>query len=177
MKLSSYMIFATCLALTLSACGKKSSSKHAVNQADAAISEDEVAAACAVMSESMALHGAMEGYTASESGKFHVKVDWSSPLVSGELSNTAKVTFLNHHGEPIALTLSSFKLFMPSMGHGSIKNDKLVLARDAAHINVWDVSQIYFSMGGAANEWVADVEGSVCGISDKARVSIPVEVQ
>src|SRR5688572_29993550 len=133
MKLS--YISASCLILALSACSKKSSSDHDnTDHADAVASGDD-AAACAEMSGTMGLHGDIEGYTDSEGGKFHVKVDWSSPLVSGELTNSAKVTFLNHQGAPIALTLSSFKLFMPAMGHGTIKTDKLVFARETDNPN------------------------------------------
>jgi hypothetical protein len=166
-----------CLVLGTASCAKKSdSTAGAGDHADAAVSVDDPAA-CAAMQE-VALHGAPEeGFTASEGSKFQVKVEWSSPLVSGELNNSAKVTFLSHHGEPLALTLASFKLFMPAMGHGTIKADKLVFKQDTSSKNVWDVSQIYFSMGGGANEWVVDVEGSACGVSDKARVLIPAEVQ
>lgn len=176
MKLSSY-ISVLCLLAAMNACAKKSDSSNNQGAQDAAAITTDDPAVCEELQEEMALHGAIEGYTASAAGKFNVKVDWSSPLVAGELTNKATVTFLSHHGEPFALNLLSFKLFMPAMGHGTIKADKLVFTQNATEKNIWSVDQIYFSMGGGANEWVVDVEAGACGITDKARVVIPVEVQ
>src|SRR4051812_42117686 len=122
MKLHSYIALSF-LVIAASACAKKSdSSSHDESAADAALSDDDPEA-CTEMAEALSLHGDIEGYTASANSKFHVKVDWASPLVAGEASNSATVTFLSHHGEPLALRLSSFQLFMTAMGHGSAKAD------------------------------------------------------
>lgn len=175
MKLFSY-VSVSCLVLALVACEKSSDKKSDGNQGEAAVTTDDPAV-CSELQE-LALHEVeIEGYTDSEGGKFKVKVDWPNPLIAGDLNNKATVTFLNHHGEAFALNLVSFKLFMPSMGHGTIKSDKLVFTQNQSEKNIWDVDQIYFSMGGMADEWVVDVEAGACGITDKARVSIPVEVQ
>jgi hypothetical protein len=123
------------------------------------------------------LHGDLTGYTKSAQGLFHAKVEWSSPLTAGTLVNQATITFVNDHAEPLPLKLSSFKLFMPAMGHGSGKADQLIVTQDEANAHVWSLDRIYFSMAGAAGEWVADIEGGACGSSDKVRVVIPVVVK
>lgn len=165
------------MSLVLVACDSKSekSSDHE-GHADAAMSADE-AAACAAPGEGMGLHGDLSGFTASADGQFHVKVEWSSPLKAASLENKATVSFVDEHAEALPLTLKSFKLFMPSMGHGSGKSDQMVLTQHAEHAHMWSVEQIYFSMGGAAGDWVVDIEAGGCGALDKARVVIPVEVQ
>jgi hypothetical protein len=165
------------MSLALVACDSKSekSSDHD-EHADAAVHADE-AAACPAAAESMGLHGDLTGYTPSTDGKFHVKVEWSSPLKAASLDNKATVSFVNEHAEALPLTLQSFKLFMPAMGHGSSKSEQIVLTQHAEHAHMWSVEQIYFSMGGAAGDWVVDIEAGGCGALDKARVLIPVEVQ
>jgi hypothetical protein len=167
------------MALALVACdsnSKKSSESDHEGHADAAMSAEE-SAACAAHHEGMGLHGDLSGYTMSAQGHFHVKVAWSSPLQANSLENKATVSFVNEHAEALPLKLSSFKLFMPAMGHGSNKSDQMVLTQDPEQKHVWTVEQIHFSMGGGAGEWVVDIEGSGCGVSDKARVVIPLEVQ
>jgi len=133
--------------------------------------------ACMGTQESMGLHGDLSDYMASAAGTFHVKIGWSAPLKAASLENKATVTFVNEHAEALPLTLTSFKLFMPSMGHGSSKGDQIVLSQGKENLNIWTVDKIYFSMGGAAGDWVVDLEARVCCSSDKARISIPVEVQ
>jgi len=156
---------------------KEENSAHAdhADHEDAAIQSDDTS--CMGTHEHMGLHGDLTGYTASASGTFHVKVEWTAPLKAGSLDNKATVTFVNEHAEALPLKLMSFKLFMPSMGHGSSKADQMVLTQDKEKTNVWSVANVYFSMGGAAGDWVVDVEAGGCGSSDKARVSIAAEVQ
>lgn len=163
--------------MALVACdSKKEESTELEGHADAAvISEDS--GACSAHGDSMGMHGDLTGYSMSAEGKFHVKVEWSSPLTASTLDNKATVSFVNEHAEPLPMKLTSFKLFMPAMGHGSGKVDQMVLTQDAEHSHIWSVERIYFSMGGAAGDWVVDIEGSACGAGDKARVVIPVEVQ
>ncbi len=175
MKTSQY-ISVSMLVMIMVACGGTSSSPSPAGSSDNAAVSAEEAEMCAEFAETHD-HEAPAGFTAAANNKFHVKVDWSENLLAGELTNSAKVTFQSPHGEPMGLTLKSFKLFMPSMGHGTIKADKLIFARDPVETHVWSVSQIYFSMGGAAGEWVVDVEGSACGLTDKARVTIQQEVK
>ncbi|HYX36222.1 MAG TPA: hypothetical protein VE954_24225 [Oligoflexus sp.] len=176
MKLSSLSAVLLCT-LAVTACDKKSEkTEEQSTPVEAAIIADDPNA-CAVMSEAAALHGSLEGFSASEQQKFHVKFDWSSPLVSGTKGNSATVTFKDHHAHAVALKISSFKLFMPAMGHGSSQGDQMVMTQDATNTNVWTVDQIYFSMGGAAGEWVVDIEAGACGVTDKVRMAIPVEVQ
>ncbi|MCX6127933.1 MAG: hypothetical protein NTX25_02575 [Proteobacteria bacterium] len=174
MKLAQYFnVFL--LAVSLFSCAKKSEASKTIEgsiDSSAVAGEPEF---CNEFRESHD-HAPGDGYTASNQNRFHVKVDWSSPLLAGELNNSATVTFLSPHGEALPLTLKSFKLFMPSMGHGSIKTDKLILTQNPNEMNVWSVGQIYFSMGGAAGDWVVDIEGSACGLSDKARVLIQQSV-
>jgi len=181
MKISSMSVVALSLMLVLTACDKKSeksSAEHSEHSdhADAAISADD-AENCEAMPFKMGLHGDLTGYTKSAQGLFHVKVEWSNPLTAGTLTNKATVTFVNDHAEPLPLKLSSFKLFMPAMGHGSGKTDQLIVTQDEANAHIWSLDQIYFSMGGAAGEWVVDIQGGACGASDKVRVVIPAEVQ
>ncbi|MDQ3231402.1 MAG: hypothetical protein M3Q07_06235 [Pseudobdellovibrionaceae bacterium] len=188
MKLSSLSAVLLCT-LAITACDKKSEKTEEQSApVEASIIADDPNA-CAIMSEaaalvgsaaldgSAALHGSLEGFSASEQQKFHVKIDWSSPLVSGSKGNSATVTFKDHHAHAVALKISSFKLFMPAMGHGSSQGDQMVMTQDATNTNVWTVDQIYFSMGGGAGEWVVDIEAGACGVTDKVRVAIPVEVQ
>jgi hypothetical protein len=175
MKLHSCMAFIFVSMIALGCDSKKDESSAHEEHADAAIQSDDTT--CMGTHQHMGLHGDLTGYTASASEAFHVKIEWSAPLKAGSLENKATVTFVNEHAEALPLTLTSFKLFMPSMGHGSSKGDQLVLTQDKDNTNVWSVSNIYFSMGGAAGDWVVDVEAGGCGSSDKARVAIPVEVQ
>jgi hypothetical protein len=86
------------------------------------------------------------------------------------------VKFSDASGESIAAELGGFKLFMPSMGHGSIKTKDMILAKDPDQQGTWNVSNIYFSMGGSVNEWVVDITATVAGVSDTVRVAIPYEV-
>lgn len=166
-------IFASLIAF---GCDSKKDEKSSHDEhADAAIQSEDPT--CAASHDSMGIHGDLTGYTASAAGSFHVKIEWSAPLKAASLDNKATVTFVNEHAEALPLKLSSFKLFMPSMGHGSSKSDQMVLTQDKDNTNVWTVEKIYFSMGGAAGDWVVDVEAGGCGSSDKARVAIPVEVQ
>jgi hypothetical protein len=109
-------------------------------------------------------------------GRFYTTLEWSDQLVAGELTNRALVKFYDANQQPIPLKLMSFKLFMPSMNHGTIKLDKLVTSQDSKIPNQWLVTQIYFSMGGKKSEWVVDIEAGICGESDKIRVSIEQEV-
>jgi hypothetical protein len=166
-----------CSTLTVLGCSGKSSKDSATEPSIAAA---PVSVDSAICSELMELHGAEEaqpGYTFSETKVFQVRIDWSSPLVAGELNNSARLKFLQKHGEAMPLSLNSFKLFMPAMGHGSIKTDKLILTQDLEDTSSWKVQQIYFSMPGGAGDWVVDLAVSACGISDKFRVVIPGEVK
>lgn len=165
------------VSLALVACDSKSekSAQHE-DHADAAVIS-ETTEDCAAQGGSMGIHGDVSAYTKSPTGLFHVKVEWSSPLTAGTLDNKATVSFVDEHAHELPVKLKSFKLFMPAMGHGSGKSDQMVLTQDAVQTNVWTVDKVYFSMGGGAGEWVVDVEGSSCGVSDKARVIIPLEVQ
>jgi hypothetical protein len=170
---------ALCVTLALVACdqdNKKSSESEHESHADAAVSGEE-SADCGASHGSMGLHGDLSGYTMSAEGRFHVKVEWSSPLRAMSLENKATVSFVNEHAEALPMKLTAFKLFMPAMGHGSNKSDQMVLSQDPEQSHVWKVEQIHFSMGGGAGDWVVDIEGSACGVSDKARVVIPAEVQ
>ena len=168
--MSLILIFALSLA-----CSKKSSDKASPGASmSAQISDDPVF--CSEYTQTQ-VHQAKEGFTSSAAQAFQAKVDWSSPLIAGELNNGATLSFLSSNGKPAPLALNSFKLFMPAMGHGSIKADKMLFTQQADAKNIWSVSQIYFSMGGAAGEWLVEIEASACGISDKARVIIEQEVQ
>ena len=113
---------------------------------------------------------------ASENGSFWVSVNWSADLTAGSLANSAVVKFTDAQQAPLAAELSSFKLFMPSMGHGSIKTKEMILSKDSAQAGTWNVKNIYFSMGGGVDEWVVDITASVNGVADKVRVTIPYEV-
>lgn len=169
------------MSLSFIACDskkEKNSEQHTSeheDHADAAIQAED--SSCAASGEHMGIHGDLTGYTESATGKFHVKIEWSSPLKAASLDNKATVSFVNEHAEPLPLKLTGFKLFMPAMGHGSSKGDQMVLTQDAVETHKWTVEKINFSMGGGAGEWVVDVEAGGCGVSDKARVTIPVEVQ
>lgn len=175
MKLHSCTAFIFASLIALGCDSKKEESSTHDDHADAAIQSADPA--CVGTHEHMGIHGDLTGYTASAAGTFHVKIEWSAPLKAGSLDNKATVTFVNEHAEALPLKLNAFKLFMPSMGHGSSKSDQMVLTQDKEKTNVWSVANIYFSMGGASGDWVVDVEAGGCGSSDKARVSIPAEVQ
>lgn len=105
-------------------------------------------------------------------GRFQVAVEWSKVLTAAELNNEARLRFFDSMLKPIPLQLKSFKLFMPSMNHGSIKLDKLIFTQNPEALNEWQVAQIYFSMGGNVGEWVVDIEAGLCGETDRIRVSI-----
>ncbi|HET9239142.1 MAG TPA: hypothetical protein VFO10_17920 [Oligoflexus sp.] len=175
MKLHSCAAFIFAALIALGCDSKKDESSKHDDHADAAVQADDPT--CAATHEHMGLHGDLSGFTASAAGAFHVKIEWNAPLKASSLENKATVTFVDEHAEALPLKLTGFKLFMPSMGHGSSKADQMVLTQDKDNANVWSVAGIYFSMGGAAGDWVVDVEAGGCGSSDKARVSIPVEVQ
>ncbi len=169
-----------CVSLVLAACNSKKDktaehSEHTEHADSAVVSEgtDD----CSSQGESMGIHGDLTAYTKSAQGLFHVKIDWSSPLTSSSPTNFATLTFVDEHTHELPMKLLGFKLFMPAMGHGTTKADQMVMTQDALHANIWTVDKVNFSMGGAAGEWVVDVEGSRCGQTDKARVIIPVEVQ
>jgi hypothetical protein len=175
MKLHSCTAFIFVSLLAFACESKKDEKETHEDHADAAVQAEDPS--CMATHEHMSIHGDLTGFTASASGSFHVKIDWSAPLKAASLDNKATVTFVNEHAESLPLKLTSFRLFMPSMGHGSGKGDQMVLTQDKDKANVWSVENIYFSMGGAAGDWVVDVEAGGCGSSDKARVAIPVEVQ
>jgi len=108
----------------------------------------------------------------SKLGRFHVSLEWSENLIAGELSNHARIQFLDLNHQPIPLTLISFELFMPSMNHGTIKLDKLIFTQNPDSRHAWKVDQIYFSMPGNSGEWVVDSKAGICGASDTIRVPI-----
>lgn len=112
----------------------------------------------------------------SENRVFLASVIWSDNLRAGTLENSAQITFWEPQLHKTAAVLKSFKLFMPAMGHGSIKTDQLVLTQDPANPAVWQASRIYFSMPGGPGEWVVDIEAEVGGRRDKVRVTIPQAV-
>jgi hypothetical protein len=175
MKIHSCTAFIFASLLAFGCESKKEESSEHEGHADAAVQSEDPT--CVAAHEHMGLHGDLSGFTASANQAFHVKIEWSAPLKAASLENKATVTFVNEHAEALPLKLNSFKLFMPAMGHGSGKADQMVLTQDKDNPNVWSVDRIYFSMGGAAGSWVVDVEAGGCGSSDKARVSIAVEVQ
>lgn len=107
---------------------------------------------------------------------FLASVNWSTPLVAGSLNNTAEVSFWGPDLHKKAAVIKSFKLFMPAMGHGSIKTDQMQFSQDPANAALWKVSKIYFSMPGGPGEWVVDIEAEVGGQTDKVRIAIPHEV-
>lgn len=118
---------------------------------------------------------AIEGKTSSDNNLFLVEVVWQNQsLNAGTLENTAVVHITNSSGESIQANLKSFKLFMVSMGHGSIKEDEMVLSQLSN--GSWRVDNIYFSMGGPANSWAVDIEAESDGQTDNARVLITQEV-
>lgn len=117
-------------------------------------------------------------FTSSEQAIFKVAVSWTQPLTAGSLNNKATLSFRDAQDQPLPVVLSGFKLFMPAMGHGTIKADQLVMTPNADDSSRWTVDQIYFSMGGAKGEWVVDVTAQpIDGRgSDKVRVAIDQEV-
>jgi hypothetical protein len=170
----SALVFAS---LALVACDSKSDkSSDQEGEADAAVNA-ETSETCEAHADGTGLHGDMSAFTKADGGQFHVKIEWSSPLKASSLENKATLTFVNDHAHALPIKLTSFKLFMPAMGHGSSRADQMVMTQNAEAANIWSVDQIYFSMGGGAGEWVVDLEAGGCGVSDKARVVIPVEVQ
>ncbi len=117
------------------------------------------------------------GSVLSPNGVFLANVSWSANLVAGSLENQATVKFFEPHLHKAPAILKSFKLFMPAMGHGSIKTDQMVFTQDPADPSTWTVSKIYFSMPGGSGEWVVDIEAELAGKTDKVRISIPAEVK
>ncbi len=149
------ILFSFLSAVTLSACGSSSSSKTVSP-------------------------GATQDFgvpVAAPSGAFKVSLAWSTDLASGTLANSAEVRFSDANDQALAAQLEGFALFMPAMGHGTIKASELRFTQDPKDLAHWSVSQIWFSMGGSANEWVVDVTASAQGQSEKVRVPIPYEVQ
>lgn len=117
-----------------------------------------------------------EDKTPSENNLFLADVVWENEsLYAGSLENSAVVHITNISGEYIQADLKSVKLFMVSMGHGSIKEDEMVLSELSD--GRWKVENIYFSMGGPANSWAVDIEADFDGQTDKARVLIKQEVK
>ena len=112
--------------------------------------------------------------TASEQGAFRVSIEWSQPITAGTLENTATLHFYDAKGADLSVQLTRYRLYMISMGHGSIKEKDMVFT-DLGN-GAWKVENIFFSMGGPASSWVVDVEADVAGQADKARVSIDYEV-
>ncbi len=112
----------------------------------------------------------------SQNGVFRAQIDWSPALEAGTLANSATLRVLDAQGQKTAASLKSFKLFMPAMGHGSIKTDKLTFQPSADDPGLWTITNIYFSMGGAAGEWVVDLEVELNGQLDKVRLSVDHEV-
>jgi hypothetical protein len=162
------------LALSLSACGSNDSKKS-----DSQSTRDDAAAD----TEHQDGHGlgdeghAPKSAVLSERGVFLVSIEWSEGLEAGTLANQATLTLWDPTLHKVSGTLKSFKLYMPSMGHGSIKTGEMKFVQDLTDPAVWSVSNIYFSMGGGTGSWVVDLEAEVGGQSDKVRVVIPYEVR
>lgn len=118
----------------------------------------------------------MDGYVLSPNQTFSVKVVWNNPPISQTFDNSAEVYFLDKNGQvATASKLTRFHLYMATMGHPSIKEKEMVLTQvDPAH---WNISRIFFSMGGSKGSWVVDLEAEVNGQADKVRVSIDHEVE
>lgn len=112
----------------------------------------------------------------SEGGLYRVKIEWVAPLLAGTLNNSAKVSFYDAYGVPKDIQMVSFKPFMVSMGHGSLRGSKLIMKSDPNDGSNWSVENIFFSMPGQANEWAIDIEGSLGEDKDRVRVLIPVPV-
>jgi hypothetical protein len=112
----------------------------------------------------------------SEGGLYRVKIEWVAPLLAGTLNNSAKLFFYDAYGVPKAIRMLSFKPFMVSMGHGSLRGSKLLMKPDQSDGSNWTVENIFFSMAGQADEWAIDIEGSFGEDKDRVRVLIPVPV-
>ncbi len=118
--------------------------------------------------------GGDELRVSSTKGLFQVEVNWSPNLVAGTIENSALVHFHNPAGDHIPAVLKRFKLYMTTMGHGSIKENELTLTEEEP--GHWLVKNIYFSMPGASTSWVVDIEAELEGQTDTARVVIDAEV-
>lgn len=109
----------------------------------------------------------------SEGGLFRVKIEWQNPLLAGSLDNKAIVSFYDAYGAPRNVQMLSFKPYMVSMGHGSLRGSKLVMKQSPNGESLWNVENVFFSMTGTAGEWAIDIEGSFAGDKDRVRVLIP----
>ena len=112
----------------------------------------------------------------SEGGLYRVKIEWQNPLVAGTLSNSAKVVFYDAYGAPKAVQLLSFKPYMVSMGHGSLRGSKLIMKQSPGDESLWNVDNVFFSMPGQAAEWAIDIEGASGEDKDRVRVLIPAAI-
>jgi hypothetical protein len=118
-----------------------------------------------------------EGFTLSKNSSYYVKIQWQEPLKASTEAHTAILSFLSPGLTPAPITITQFKLLMPIMGHGSIKSDEMIIKQDAATPYIWTASNIYFSMGGSAGQWVVDLETVSCSIKDSVRVPVPYAVE
>jgi hypothetical protein len=116
------------------------------------------------------------GFLLSDQEVFAVKIVWNNPPVSQSFDNSAEVYFQDKSGQPLSGSrLTRFHLYMASMGHPSIKESEMVFQEiEPGH---WNVSRIFFSMGGSPGSWIVDLEAEANGQLDHIRVSIDHEVE
>lgn len=108
--------------------------------------------------------------TQSKDGAFWVKVVWADGPRAEEYQ---KVTLTFADGArllPTEVKDVDAKSWMPSMGHGGADDDRAV-AKDAEKANVYTVSDLWLTMGGA---WELRVKATVNGKADTAHVKVDV---
>jgi YtkA-like len=108
--------------------------------------------------------------SSSRNQVYATRLEWQTPLKSGT-AVTARFTFTDKTGVA-AQSVESFtvKPWMPSMGHGTYTGDQKI-ALVAGTTNVYDVSGIYFTMGGT---WELQISATVNGQGDSANISVEV---
>ena len=113
----------------------------------------------------------------SKQSYFALTAMWPAELHAAKLNDTIRLKFWEVEGHELSAKLLQVSPYMVSMGHGSTNADKQVFTQTSENPSEWTIKNVYFSMGGAANTWALDVTAEVEGVSDTARIIIPLEVK
>lgn len=111
---------------------------------------------------------------ASEKGVFNAAMTWNEPLKASKTETVSGVLTITRKdgAAPGSVEITGFHPKMPGMGHGtSEQSQKLTLVEGTT--NKFDVTGVIFIMGGAAGEWVVDIEATVDGEADTVTLPVP----
>jgi len=121
-------------------------------------------------------HHPEAGSEISELGLFRVNLEWKAMPVAGRAVNQAQLMIFDATGGVIDGVLKGFHPWMPAMGHGS-NESAISWAPAAVASHSFDISGIFFNMGGAAGDWVIRLVVEIDGVEDQITVPVVYEVK